>query len=138
MNLKLQGKIALVGGASRGIGLGVATSLLNEGSLVILVARDAAALDQTVADLGDRARVRQLLDRDVGRRLVDQGPQVLQRASRIELARFRLKTARGWRTPSANGSAGLICLFAMSAREPQSLRVRKRSRNGGVCWRSIS
>ncbi len=55
MNLELQGKIALVGGASRGIGLGVATSLLNEGSQVILVARDAAALDQTVADLGDRA-----------------------------------------------------------------------------------
>ena len=55
MNLELQDKIALVGGASRGIGLGIATSLLNEGCKVILVARDAATLDATVATLGKHA-----------------------------------------------------------------------------------
>eukprot|EP01037_Dinobryon_pediforme_P015717 gene15717-15870_t len=55
MNLELQGKIALVGGASRGIGLGIARSLLKEGCQVILVARDAATLDATVAGLGEKA-----------------------------------------------------------------------------------
>lgn len=55
MNLELKGKIALVGGASRGIGLGIARSLLNEGCKVILVARDASALDATVAGLGENA-----------------------------------------------------------------------------------
>ena len=55
MNLELEGKVALVGGASRGIGLGIAQSLLNEGCQVILVARDGEALNHTVADLGQHA-----------------------------------------------------------------------------------
>jgi 3-oxoacyl-[acyl-carrier protein] reductase len=55
MNLELQGKIALVGGASRGIGLGIAKSLLNEGCQVVLVARNAEALDLSVASLGGNA-----------------------------------------------------------------------------------
>jgi 3-oxoacyl-[acyl-carrier protein] reductase len=44
MDLGLQGKVALVGGASRGIGRAVAQALAKEGCRVTLCARDSAAL----------------------------------------------------------------------------------------------
>jgi len=53
MDLGLRGKIALVTGASKGIGLAVAQSLAAEGARVALVARDAAALERAVASIRD-------------------------------------------------------------------------------------
>jgi gluconate 5-dehydrogenase len=47
----LQGKVALVTGASRGLGWAMAQSLAQAGARVILNARDPAALDQRVAQL---------------------------------------------------------------------------------------
>jgi 3-oxoacyl-[acyl-carrier protein] reductase len=55
MNLDLQGKVALVGGASRGIGLAIAKALAAEGCTVILSARGRAALDAAVAEVGETA-----------------------------------------------------------------------------------
>ncbi|RZT83688.1 short-subunit dehydrogenase [Pseudonocardia sediminis] len=51
MDLQLGGKRAIVTGASRGIGLAVATTLAAEGADVALVARDAAALDEAAAQV---------------------------------------------------------------------------------------
>jgi 3-oxoacyl-[acyl-carrier protein] reductase len=51
MDLGLQGKLALVGGASRGIGRAIAAQLLHEGAVVACVARDAAALGRATAEL---------------------------------------------------------------------------------------
>jgi len=51
MELGLAGKVAIVTGSSRGIGLGIATSLAAEGANVILCARRADRLDEAVASI---------------------------------------------------------------------------------------
>ncbi len=60
MELGLQDRNALIGGASRGIGLEIARAFLSEGARVALAARGAEALDAAVRDLGkefDQSRV---------------------------------------------------------------------------------
>ncbi len=48
----LRGKTAIVTGASRGIGLGIAQRLVDEGARVVITARKADALEAAVASLG--------------------------------------------------------------------------------------
>ena len=55
MDLGVQGRTYLVGGASRGLGRAVAGALVAEGASVLLVARDPRALDEAAAELGERA-----------------------------------------------------------------------------------
>ena len=51
MKIDLRGKKALVGGSSKGIGLGVATELANSGASVCLMARNESRLKEIVAQL---------------------------------------------------------------------------------------
>lgn len=51
MDLGLKGKWALVGGASKGLGLGCAQSLAREGANVVIVARGAEALNAAAVEL---------------------------------------------------------------------------------------
>jgi 3-oxoacyl-[acyl-carrier protein] reductase len=77
MDLGLAGKVALVAGSSRGLGLAVAEELAAEGAGLVLCARDADALERVrsdlerstgarvvvvPADLGDPASVRRVVD----------------------------------------------------------------------------
>ena len=58
MNIfSLEGKTALVAGASRGIGLAIARELAANGAAVILAARSKAALEAHAAKMGGRALV---------------------------------------------------------------------------------
>jgi 3-oxoacyl-[acyl-carrier protein] reductase len=52
MDLGLSGRAAIVTGATRGIGLATARLLLGEGASVLLVGRDAEALEGTADELG--------------------------------------------------------------------------------------
>ena len=49
---RFEGKTAIVTGASRGIGLGIAERLVAEGARVVITARNQEDLDKAVADLG--------------------------------------------------------------------------------------
>ncbi len=51
MDLGLRGKVALVCGASRGIGFATAEALAQEGTSLAIVSRDAASLERAVARL---------------------------------------------------------------------------------------
>lgn len=52
MTLRLAGKIAIVTGASRGIGLAIAQRLVDDGVRVVVTARKKPALDEAVEQLG--------------------------------------------------------------------------------------
>jgi 3-oxoacyl-[acyl-carrier protein] reductase len=56
MDLKLHGKLALVTGASKGIGKGIACALVAEGANVVISARGHAALEATAAELNAAGR----------------------------------------------------------------------------------
>lgn len=53
MKIDLTGKKALVGGSSKGIGLGIATELANSGGSVCLMARNESRLKEIVSQLPD-------------------------------------------------------------------------------------
>jgi 3-oxoacyl-[acyl-carrier protein] reductase len=56
MDLELRGKVALVTGASRGIGKAVALGMAAEGARVVAVARDKAAIDKVVTEARARSK----------------------------------------------------------------------------------
>ena len=53
MSRKLEGKVAVVTGASAGIGLGIAKAFANEGARVFLTGRRQSELDKAVAEIGN-------------------------------------------------------------------------------------
>lgn len=84
MSIKLDGKIAAMTGAASGIGLATTRALLDAGATVVLVDRNKDALDQLVAELGDRAiaQVTDLLDADSCNAMV---PEILQKVDHIDI-----------------------------------------------------
>ena len=56
MDLGLDGKVAMITGASRGLGRAMAQALAVEGVRLSLCARGAEALEQAAAEFGKAAR----------------------------------------------------------------------------------
>src|SRR5512133_4310363 len=70
MDLGLDGKMCVVTGASRGIGLEVGRSLCAEGAQVLFVGRDADALVQAADGCGGEYLAGDITDPDVAERIV--------------------------------------------------------------------
>jgi 3-oxoacyl-[acyl-carrier protein] reductase len=70
MNLGIEGKVALVTGASKGLGLGVATALAGEGAVVAVSSRSREQIDAASARIGARAYVHDTADSDAAAGLV--------------------------------------------------------------------
>lgn len=72
MDLKLQGKVALVTGSSRGIGLAIAQALAAEGSRVVLNGRDSDILTRSAQPLGGRLVVGDVTTADGACRVINE------------------------------------------------------------------
>ncbi|MFM1908772.1 MAG: hypothetical protein RLZZ591_2449 [Pseudomonadota bacterium] len=84
MSTPLLGKIAAVTGAASGIGRASTQALLSAGAQVVLVDRDAAALERACAELGPAATplVIDLLNAEQCATLV---PEILKRTGRLDI-----------------------------------------------------
>ena len=72
MDLGIDGRIALVTGASKGLGLGIAKALAAEGARVAMSSRSQERIEAAAADVpGARALVHDNADVDGGDRLID-------------------------------------------------------------------
>ncbi len=68
--MSLQGKIALVTGASRGLGEGAARALADQGAEVMLVARDGALVQAVAREIGGEAMACDVSDYEAVERAV--------------------------------------------------------------------
>ena len=71
MDLGLEGRVALVTGASKGLGLGIAAALAAEGATVAISSRSEERIEAAAAPLGARAYVHDSADVDRAGDLVD-------------------------------------------------------------------
>lgn len=103
----LAGRVAVVTGGSRGLGLTIAQGFLEYGAKVYLIARDVEALDRAAAQLGFAGKVDTLvadlsrLDEieRVARALMDREPRVdilVNNAAAVWNERFEAFPVEGW------------------------------------------
>ena len=71
MDLGLDGKVALVTGASRGIGFGIARALAAEGASVAMSSTTPERIEAAAAEIGARPYVHDTMDLDAAPRLVE-------------------------------------------------------------------
>jgi 3-oxoacyl-[acyl-carrier protein] reductase len=71
MDLGLDGKVALVTGASQGIGFGIAKELAGEGARVAVSSRTREKIEAAAGEIGARAYVHDTLDLDAAPALIE-------------------------------------------------------------------
>jgi 3-oxoacyl-[acyl-carrier protein] reductase len=72
MDLGLHGRVALVTGASRGIGFGIARALVDEGARVAVSSSSQERIDEAAAEIGALGFVHDTRDLDAAPGLIDQ------------------------------------------------------------------
>ncbi len=111
--------MALVTGASRGLGRAMAGGLADAGATVVLAARDQAALDraaQEIREAGGKADTLafELSDRDAVEQAV---PQLLARHGKLDIPAEQWRHDRmGPRSPPPPATRGNACSISTSLR----------------------
>jgi 3-oxoacyl-[acyl-carrier protein] reductase len=77
MDLGIEGRVALVTGASKGLGLGVATALAREGATVAIASRSRGRIEEAARTIGARGFVHDTSEADAAGELVRQVEQEL-------------------------------------------------------------
>jgi len=72
VELGLKGRVALVTGASKGIGMGIAKALAGEGATVAVSSRSQERIDAAASEIGARPYVHDSADLDAAAPLIDQ------------------------------------------------------------------
>lgn len=87
MTKRLEGRIALITGASRGIGRAVALAFAREGAHVVLLARTQGALEEVDDEIREEGGSATLLPLDLrnGEKLDSLGPTLFQRWGRLDI-----------------------------------------------------
>ena len=80
MDLQLSGKVAVVTGGSKGLGLASAQALAEEGARIVICARGRAGLDAAVADLEARGRAGEAIGVEADVSTADGCASVIERA----------------------------------------------------------
>ena len=110
MDLGLKGKVAMVGGASRGLGFAVAEALAREGAIVSISSSNEASIDDAARRLSARRRARSL------------GTAVdVRNGDQIDRLGGRRRSS---------GSAASICCSPTPAVRPPARRCRSTMRRG--------
>ena len=78
----LEGRVALVTGASRGLGFAMAKALAENGATVIVNARNEAELEAAAAKIGARAMAFDVTDAKIARRSLD---DIVQRHGKLDI-----------------------------------------------------
>lgn len=143
MDLGLRDRVAVVTGASRGIGRVIAETLATEGCFTALVARDEAALSEVVAGVGERASAH-VADVTLPEDCQRVAGEVAERLGRIDILVCNVgsgasvppgsETAAEWRRimdvnflattnmveaarPSLSGDASIVCISSICGSE---------------------
>ena len=88
-------RVAVVTGASRGIGAGLATELAARGAQVILVARSRADIEARAAELGGRAYPADLSDPATIETMLAEGADRVRPQAEKTLARVKERVGLG-------------------------------------------
>ena len=135
---KLDGKVALITGGSKGIGKGIARGLAEEGAITVLAAREVEALNRTAdeirgngtialpvpTDVTDEAQVERLFERTMQR--FNRLDILFNNAGVVEVAPIDELSAEVWdRTMSVNLRGPFLCTRA-------AMRIMKKQRSGRI------
>jgi 3-oxoacyl-[acyl-carrier protein] reductase len=98
MDLGIKGKVALVTAASKGLGLGVATALANEGAQVAISSRTKERIEATASSIGAHAFVHDASD-------ADRAPELVATVQR-ELGQLDILVANSGGPPASPDALG--------------------------------
>jgi len=136
---KLEGKIALITGANRGIGRGIAEAFAAEGAALALTARDAALLDETAEALKQSGADVLAVPADVTeeKQIQEVFYQVLDRFGKLDVLVNNAGTFSGYAPLEEVSVESWDWIIAVNLRGPflctrEALRIMKRQRSGRI------